>query len=176
MHSIRRAHPSDARALSELAVSTFRATFGARNSVDDMNLHCRGAYGEALQAAEIADPHMTTLVCEFEGALVAYAQLRWRNAPACVVAKNPGEIQRLYVAEAWHGRGVAQALMGECVEVMKSRACDAVWLGVWEHNPRAIAFYGKHGFVEVGEHVFPLGTDPQRDVIMLRQMSATMGP
>jgi ribosomal protein S18 acetylase RimI-like enzyme len=43
-----------------------------------------------------------------------------------------------------------------------------VWLGVWERNPKAIAFYKKFGFREVGAHVFPLGSDPQRDVVMAR--------
>jgi ribosomal protein S18 acetylase RimI-like enzyme len=47
---------------------------------------------------------------------------------------------------------------------------DHVWLGVWERNPRAIAFYKKLGFSEVGDHVFVLGTDPQRDIIMIREL------
>jgi RimJ/RimL family protein N-acetyltransferase len=38
---------------------------------------------------------------------------------------------------------------------------------VWERNPRAIAFYAKLGFVEAGDHVFPVGNDPQRDVVMM---------
>ena len=45
---------------------------------------------------------------------------------------------------------------------------DQVWLGVWEHNPRAIAFYRKHGFVEVGAQVFQLGGDPQRGLVFVR--------
>jgi ribosomal protein S18 acetylase RimI-like enzyme len=44
--------------------------------------------------------------------------------------------------------------------------CDYVWLGVWEHNPRAIAFYRKFGFEVVGEHAFMLGQELQRDLIM----------
>jgi diamine N-acetyltransferase len=59
-------------------------------------------------------------------------------------------------------------LMATCIKEMENRESDVVWLGVWERNPRAMAFYKKFGFGEVGEHVFPLGTDPQRDVIMAR--------
>jgi RimJ/RimL family protein N-acetyltransferase len=39
---------------------------------------------------------------------------------------------------------------------------------VWEHNPRAIAFYRKFGFVAVGDHIFPVDHDPQRDILMAR--------
>ena len=45
-----------------------------------------------------------------------------------------------------------------------------LWLGVWERNPRAIAFYTKCGFVDVGEHAFVFGTDEQTDRVMARSV------
>jgi ribosomal protein S18 acetylase RimI-like enzyme len=168
MAFIRQATPSDARALAVLAERTFRDTFEAMNSAEDMALHCKATYGEALQHAEISDPAMHTLVCEEEGTLIAFAQLRWVHTPACVVARHPGEIQRLYVAAAWHGKGIAQQLMSACLRELEMRACDTVWLGVWEKNWRAQAFYRKFGFTEAGDHVFQLGSDPQRDIILVR--------
>jgi diamine N-acetyltransferase len=173
MHSIRYADSSDARRLAALAEETFREAFGSMNAVEDMDLHCQTSYGEAIQLAEISDSRRVTLVCEDDGSMIAYAQLRWVEAPSCVSAKNPGEIQRLYVAKSWHGKGIAQDLMSACIEEMEKRDSDVVWLGVWERNPRAIAFYRKFGFLEVGDHVFPLGRDPQRDIIMARPVSAT---
>jgi ribosomal protein S18 acetylase RimI-like enzyme len=97
---------------------------------------------------------------------VGFGQLRAGAAPAGVGGRSPREIYRLYVAEAWHGRGVAQPLMRRLIEQALGSGADGVWLGVWEHNPRAIAFYRKSGFVEVGEHTFVLGTDRQRDLVM----------
>jgi diamine N-acetyltransferase len=170
MPMIRYAKPSDAKALAALAEQTFRDTFGGVNTVEDMALHCRTSYGEDIQAAEISNAAMVTLVCEDGPELTAFAQLRWSGAPSCVRAKNPGEIQRLYVAKPWHGKGVAHGVMAACMREMESRPSDVVWLGVWERNPRAIAFYEKFGFVPVGAHVFPLGADPQRDIIMARRV------
>jgi ribosomal protein S18 acetylase RimI-like enzyme len=165
---IRKADRSDAKRLSEFAEASFRDTFGAANTRHDMDLHCRATYGEAIQAAEISDPDRTTLLCEEDGRLIGFAQLRWAGAPDCVSALAPGEIQRLYVAPDRHGQGVAQELMSACMEAMRARGSDVVWLGVWERNPRAISFYRKSGFVEVGDHVFPVGNDPQRDIVMAR--------
>jgi ribosomal protein S18 acetylase RimI-like enzyme len=163
---VRRAGRRDAKQLASLAEATFRDTFEARNSAENMALHCGTRYGEAVQASEIADPDMVTLVCESQETLAGFAQLRWGGAPRCVVAAAPGEIQRLYVARKFHGMGVARKLMLACLDEMRARRSDVVWLGVWEHNPRAIAFYRKFGFAEVGEHIFPLGRDPQRDIVM----------
>jgi ribosomal protein S18 acetylase RimI-like enzyme len=168
MPIIRIAAASDARFLAELAERTFRDTFEAVNTPEDMRLHCKAHYGEAIQRREILDGGMTTLVCEQEGRLVGFAQLRWGPAPECVSGARPAELQRLYVAREWQGKGVAQDLMAESLGLARAGNADLVWLGVWEHNPRAIAFYKKFGFVEAGDHVFPVGTDPQRDIVMTR--------
>lgn len=168
MPRIRRAELSDALRLAELAELTFRNTFEATNTPDDMNLHCATFYREAIQACEISDSKMATLVCEYEDQFVGFAQLRWERSADCIKAERPAEIQRLYVREAWHGKGVAQDLMCESIALAKAHGADQIWLGVWEHNPRAVAFYSKWGFSEVGDHTFPVGSDLQRDIIMVR--------
>lgn len=166
MPTIRRATPSDAKALAELAERTFREAFSDTNSTEDMDLHCTAYYGESLQSAELSDPDYVTFVAETDGQLIAYAQMRFGVPPACVPDTQAGEIQRLYVEQDWHGKGLAQQLMQTCLDTIHARAIDTAWLGVWEHNPRAIAFYRKFNFSECGEHVFVVGNDPQRDIIM----------
>ena len=170
MPSLRHATPRDARELAHLGERTFREAFGPMNTADNIDHHTRERYGEAIQADEIADPRMTTLVAEADGALIGFTQLRWEAAPPCVVATTPGEIQRLYVASEWHGRGIAQQLMEAALGLMQARRCDVAWLGVWEHNPRAIAFYHKYGFAEVGDQPYSLGDDDQRDLVLARPL------
>ncbi|MBP6078466.1 MAG: GNAT family N-acetyltransferase [Xanthomonadales bacterium] len=174
MPVLRIAQLDDAKALAALAEATFRDTFSAANTTENMDAHCRVSYGEAAQVREIADASMRTFVAEHEGALVAYAQLRFGPAPACVRGEHPGEILRLYVHRDWHGRGLAQQLMDACLAALRDRGADVAWLGVWEHNPRAIAFYRKFNFTEVGDHIFPVGDDPQRDIVMMRPLSSTL--
>lgn len=172
MSTIRKANLGDAMAVAEIAEATFRATFSAMNTTEHMELHCQNSYGERIQASEISNPKMVTLVSEKKSGIIGYAQMRWGHTPSCVSAKSSGEIQRLYVVEGWHGKGVAQELMHACIAEIKQRGSEAVWLGVWERNPRAIAFYKKSGFVEVGDHTFPLGGDLQRDIIMVRSVAS----
>ncbi|MBI5595060.1 MAG: GNAT family N-acetyltransferase [Elusimicrobia bacterium] len=169
---IRKAARADAKPLSELAERTFRATFSAANAPENMDSHCRTTYSERIQADEISHPDMVTLLSQAQDALIGFAQLRWGAAPGCVRAESPGEIQRLYLDDAWHGKGAAQGLMDACLAEFRGRGSAVVWLGVWERNPRAIAFYKKFGFNEVGEQVFRLGDDRQRDVVMARPVDA----
>jgi ribosomal protein S18 acetylase RimI-like enzyme len=166
--AIRRAYAGDAAALAALAEGTFRATFAPHNSDTNMALHCARTYGAAIQGAEIADATRTTIVADDDAALVGYAQLRHGSRTACVAARRPAEIQRIYVDAPWHGRGVAQALMDAMLMHARERGADRVWLGVWEHNPRARRFYAKLGFEVAGAHAFVLGDEVQRDLVMAR--------
>lgn len=170
-HAVRPATDEDAAPLAELAERTFRDAFAGANSAEDMDAHCRKSYGAGIQLAEIRDSGRTTLVCDRGGRLVGYGQLRWSNTPDCVVAVKAAEIQRLYVDAAWHGKGVAQALMASMLGVASKGGADVAWLGVWEKNPRAIAFYSKSGFSVVGKHVFVVGSDPQNDLILAKRLA-----
>lgn len=169
--NIRPAEGRDAAALAELAERTFRDTFAHVNRAEDIDLHCRNSYRDSIQAAEIHDPDRTTLVCHVADSLIAYGQLRRGNPPPCVVATSPVEIQRLYVDAPWHGQGVARALMDSLLDAAVAFGADVAWLGVWEQNPRAIAFYAKSGFAVVGDHVFVVGEDPQRDLVLAKSLS-----
>ncbi len=170
MCNIRLAVVSDAQELAELAESTFRDTFSEQNTAENMDLHCQSSYRKDIQEREISNPDYVTLVAESECQLVAYAQLRWEKPPSCVTQNASGEVQRLYVRKDFHGKGLAQKLMSECLERLAARGAETAWLGVWESNPRAIAFYKKFEFQEVGEHIFPVGDDPQRDIILARKI------
>jgi ribosomal protein S18 acetylase RimI-like enzyme len=165
---IRRAEARDAFPLAALAERTFRMTFAPHNSDADMALHCARTYGPAIQAAEIADPARVTIVADDGVSLVGYAQLRLDHSTACVAAARPAEIQRIYVDAPWQGRGIAQALMAAMLEHARTAGADRVWLGVWEHNPRARRFYEKSGFAIAGDHAFKLGNEVQRDLVMAR--------
>lgn len=174
--TIRFGVPSDASALAELAARTFEETFGADNRPEDMALHLASSYGTAQQREELLDSGITTLLAEVDGTLAGFAQLRHGVTPESVTGEAPLELSRFYVAQQWQGRGVAQALMREVELDARRRGARTLWLGVWERNGRAIAFYSKMGFSDVGSHEFVLGTDAQTDRIMSRALAIDTSP
>jgi len=168
--SIRDATPADAASLSEFASWIFHESFAWGNDVGDMAAYMADAFTAERQRAEIEEPGAVTLLVEHAGALVGFAPLRRGAAPSCVQGAAPVELKRFYVATSWHGRGVAQSLMSAVLERARGAGGDSIWLGVWAPNARAIAFYRKAGFEEVGTHVFQLGTDAQTDLVMRRRL------
>ena len=164
---IRRAEPADAEVLAELASRTFQEAFAADNNLEDMALHVARSFGPARQLAEITAPDTRTLLAVSGSQVIGFTQLRTGTPPACVASADPVELWRIYVDRPWHGRGVAQQLMGAAITEARAMGAGSVWLGVWERNPRAITFYGKCGFVDVGTHNFLLGEDLQTDRVMV---------
>ena len=104
---------------------------------------------------------------ESEGRAIAYTQIRRGPAPSCVTGELPVEIARFYVDRPFHGMGIAQTLMADAIEAARDLGGATVWLGVWERNPRAIAFYEKSGFRDCGWHTFIVGSDVQTDRVMV---------
>jgi GNAT superfamily N-acetyltransferase len=171
---IRPAAATDAADLSELAERTFREAFAPLNTPQNMDLHCAKVFSPALQAAEIGNPDVLTVVAELRGKLVAFAQLHLRpESPSCVTVTPSLELRRIYVDSAFHGTGLARELLASVLATAERAGAAAVWLGVWERNPRAIRFYQRSGFSTVGDHQFVLGTDAQRDLVMVRNLTSS---
>ena len=164
---IRRASKFDAAALAEFAARTFAETFGADNSPEDMAMFLASTFGTEHQAREISDPAYVTLLVEIDDALAGYAQLRRDPPPPCVTGPSPIELLRFYIDMEWKGRGIAQQLMTEVRAAATELGGKTLWLGVWERNPTAQAFYTKCGFRDVGSHDFILGNDSQTDRIFV---------
>jgi GNAT superfamily N-acetyltransferase len=168
---IRRGVPADAEALAAFAARTFAETFGRDNKPEDLHAHLAAAYGLSQQTRELSDPSWVTLLAQAGERLVAYAQIRCGAAPACVTRSAAVELHRFYVDQPWHGQGVARLLMAAVHVAARELGAQDLWLGVWERNPRAIAFYRKSGFVDVGSHYFDVGLDRQTDRVLVAALS-----
>ena len=168
--SIRRATVTDAAALAAFGAKTFADTFGAYHTSSDLAMHLAETFGVPQQTAELTDPTMVTLLVEIDGALAGFTQVCAGEVPECVTGPAPIEIMRFYIDTPWHGQRVAQRLIDAAYAAGRERGAQTVWLGVWEHNPRAIAFYRRQGFTPVGAYTFMVGTDATTDLLFARTL------
>jgi ribosomal protein S18 acetylase RimI-like enzyme len=167
---IRSAGIDDAEPLARLGAQTFYDTFVNSCSSEDLEAYLAAAYTVAQLAGELVDPRAMFFIAEVGGAMVGYGKLAESETPDCVTGAKPIELARLYTVRERHGRGVGEALMRAMLDEAKRRGRETIWLGVWEHNERAKAFYRKWKFELVGEHIFPVGNDPQNDLLMARAL------
>jgi ribosomal protein S18 acetylase RimI-like enzyme len=166
----------DAAPVAAFAATAFRDTYAAGSRSEDVEAHVAGYMTPPAFAADLADPAVTlTVLEEVDGSVAGYVQLRAGGRPEPDAELDPGvwpvdrptvEVARLYVAPRWHGRGVAAVLVGEAFAAA-TRAGGVAWLAVYEANPRAIAFYRKAGMRVAGTQGFDMGSERQRDWVMV---------
>ena len=169
---IRRAEAVDAEMLAELCRKTFWDAFHEHpeNAPEDMAAYMEKAFSVQTLRAELNEENSIFLIAEIENQTGGYAKVMFGNSEKGITAERPIELNRLYAHQKFLGEGIGKALMDECFEIARENDCDVMWLGVWEFNPRAQAFYRKNGFYEVGRHIFQLGSDPQTDLLMQKNL------
>jgi ribosomal protein S18 acetylase RimI-like enzyme len=168
---IRRCDRADLAALRQIAWETYDETFRCMNSAQTMDAYLQEAFSPARLAAELANPASEFWFLFFGEELAGY--LKVNDAPAQSDLNDPRslEVERIYVRRAHKGKGLGRALMRHAESLARTRGRATLWLGVWEKNADAIAFYGKMGFRPLGRHTFRMGDELQSDLVMSRPVS-----
>jgi hypothetical protein len=168
---IKRANTNDAGQLRELSVSTFQDTFGPPvNKQEDMDRYIADQMSLEQLSTELEDDENLFFLAYYENILIGYVKLRAKIIPPELAEYHPIEIERLYVVKEYLGKKAGATLMNYCIAYATKHNYDMVWLGVWEHNYKALDFYKKFGFELFGSHPFILGDDVQTDALMKRPL------
>ncbi|HVU55532.1 MAG TPA: GNAT family N-acetyltransferase [Puia sp.] len=167
---IRHATSDDAEMIADISRRTFYDSFAHQNTPEDIALYMDKQFTRESLIAEVGAPGNTFLVAWLDEQPVGYVRLL-EHAPPPGVGEGHGiEIVRLYAEQSVIGKGIGRALMQASIDLAREKGLQWIWLGVWEHNHRAIAFYTKWGFEKFGDHPFILGNDKQTDWWMKRRL------
>jgi len=154
--------------IADVSRETFYDSFASQNTPENMDKFMTTQFSREMLMKEVGDPRHVFLIA-YNGKLVSgYAKLQQSENPPGLPATPAIEISRIYVVKEEIGTGVGSMLMQRCLDISREMGKQAIWLGVWEHNHKAISFYRKWKFEKFGDHVFILGDDPQRDWLMSR--------
>ncbi|RDC64978.1 GNAT family N-acetyltransferase [Adhaeribacter pallidiroseus] len=168
--TLRRVTSQDAELLARLSWQSFEEAFGADNTPENMAAFLNKHFTPEAIAAELVEPDFEFYIAELADEPVGYLKLEFPAPDAQLPFANPLKINRLYLLRQYLGLGLGDQLMHFSVEKAKLLGCDAIWLTVWEHNPRAISFYEKWGFYQAGTDDFAVGDDVQLDYIMVKSL------
>ncbi len=169
MVQLRLATPADIPDLQRVAIQTQIDTFGADNTEANMKAFLDQTYNRESLARELDEPKSWNYLAVLGNQLVGFMRLRQTAEVEHLLGSNTLELQRLYVETSMKGKGIGTVLMEEALRFAKARGFDWMWLGVWERNFAAQAFYRKWGFERFSEHVFQMGDDPQTDWLLRRK-------
>jgi ribosomal protein S18 acetylase RimI-like enzyme len=169
---LRKCTLADLASLAALGRQTYETTFKAFNTPENMAAYLDEAFDLDKLAGELADPGSEFYFLHVDGALAGYLKVNEGGAQTDLREPDGFEIERIYVDAGRQRLGLGKFLIDAALELARVKHKRYVWLGVWERNANALAFYRHMGFYKIGEHAFVMGTDRQTDAILRLDLQA----
>jgi diamine N-acetyltransferase len=151
---IRFANAADIHVLAALGTATCYEAYFELDPSADLADYCVRIYSPENVQAEYDDEDSTFLIAEVNDRAIGFAKLRENKPVKCVEGEFAIELQRIYLLERVKRMGVGRALLNECKRIGRERGYRQIWLGVWEENRSAQAFYERIGMSKVGTTTF----------------------
>lgn len=156
----------DLHKLQGISYETFNETFKEQNTLENMKAYLEKAFNLKKLEDELSNPSSEFFFVYFNNELAGYLKVNINDAQSEDMGNEALEVERIYIKRDFQKHGLGKYLLNKAIEVAKVHNKTKVWLGVWEKNENAIAFYKKLGFVEIGAHSFYMGDEEQIDIIM----------
>ncbi|MDQ1162137.1 ribosomal protein S18 acetylase RimI-like enzyme [Chryseobacterium sp. SORGH_AS 447] len=163
---IREASADDLKTIQALGKQTFYETFAPHNSEEQIQQYLKESFAEDKLTKELNNPHSQFFIAWEGENPVGYLKLNSGKAQTELQDDASLEIERIYVKSSYQGKKVGQLLYTKAWETAVEQKKKYLWLGVWEQNLRAVAFYKKNGFEEFDKHIFRMGSEEQTDLMM----------
>lgn len=161
---------ADVMLLQKISIETFTDTFKEKNTVEDLKRYLETAYTVDQLKKELSNENSIFLFLQNNEETVGYLKLNVEDAQTEESAENAMEIERIYVRSHYKRKGYGKFLIEQAELFAQKENKKAIWLGVWEENAAALAFYKDRGFVQKSSHSFFMGDDEQTDLIMTKRL------
>lgn len=168
--NIKKCTLEDSRKLQEVSYETFNETFKHQNTPENMNAYLERAFNLKQLEKELSNPSSQFFFVYFNNEVAGYLKVNTDNAQSEEMGDELLEIERIYIRNKFQKHGLGKCLLNKAIEIAIEWKKNKIWLGVWEKNENAIAFYKKKGFVQTGAHSFYMGDEEQVDFIMTKTL------
>ena len=167
--SLRAGHANDAECLAALAIQVWLDTYaleGIRHSIAQFVL---SEFTPAKFRERLADSNIEVVIAEVKDHLVGFSLIRY-GAICPARTDVTSEVEVLYVQPCFARAGVGSRLLSHCERLVRQRTANSrVWLSVNAHNERALAFYRKHGYDQVGSIDFEFSGERHENYVFVAE-------
>jgi len=168
--SIKKCTLKDLHSLQKISYETFNETFKDQNSPENMNAYLKKAFNLEQVEKELSNRSSQFFFVFYNQELAGYLKVNTNEAQSEKMGDQSLEVERIYIKNTYQKQGLGKYLLNKAIEIAQEQNKENIWLGVWEKNENAIAFYKKMGFVQIGAHSFYMGDEEQTDFIMSKPL------
>lgn len=152
--------------LQSLSIQSFREAYEPVEDPDEFQKYIDQAYNKKVLRSELDNPESDFYFIKKNGVLAGYLKLNVGATQTEQMDDRYLEIQRIYLLKAFYGQGLGRLLIEKAEAVAKAKGKQRIWLGVWEENTKAIAFYKHLGYQIFSAHTFMVGNLEEVDHMM----------
>ncbi|WP_158737273.1 GNAT family N-acetyltransferase [Alteribacillus sp. YIM 98480] len=167
---IKKCNCEDLQILQDISIETFNDTFKDQNSPEHMKAYLERAFNSKQLEKELSNISSQFFFVYFHNEVAGYLKVNTNDAQSEEMGDESLEVERIYIKNKFQKHGLGKYLLNKAMEIAMERNKKKIWLGVWEKNENAIAFYKKRGFVQTGAHSFYMGDEEQIDFIMTKTL------
>ncbi|MBM7651184.1 GNAT family N-acetyltransferase [Neobacillus cucumis] len=169
--NIKKCTLQDLHRLQKISYETFNETFKDQNSPENMTTYLERAFNLEQLEKEIANSSSEFFFVYLNHEVAGYLKVNTNEAQSEEMGDESLEIERIYIKNQFQKHGLGKYLFNKAMELALELNKKKIWLGVWEKNENAIAFYQRMGFVQTGAHSFYMGDEEQVDFIMTKTLN-----
>jgi GNAT superfamily N-acetyltransferase len=168
--AFRIATTADALCISALATQVFLDTYATDGIRPSLAREVNQQLSAPAVLALLAVPGARFVVCERSGHMLGFAQLTLGAQQQPVHARQPAELNRLYVQERFTGAGLGSALLAQAEDLATSEGTKTIWLTAWVGNQRALAFYARRGYADVGATTYTFQDEQYENRVFVKTL------
>jgi len=150
---------------------TFTQSYARIIPAEELASYTSRAFSLEQLKSELTAPEIAYLLALAGTTACGYSKLARTAPPLQIKGPNPVELARLYVLPEWTGKGIGTTLIRESLDAAVELGYCSCWLRVWTGNERAIKFYRRWGFCEVGREPYNVGRCSEMVLLMTRDCS-----
>lgn len=168
---IKKCNREDLEILQEISLETFNDTFKDQNSPENMKAYLEKALNLIQLEKELSNTLSEFFFVYVHNEVAGYLKINTNDAQSEEMGDESLEIERIYIKNQFQKHGLGKYMLNLAMDMAREQNKKKIWLGVWEKNKNAIAFYKKMGFVQTGAHAFYMGDEEQTDFIMTKTLT-----
>ncbi|KAA2244655.1 GNAT family N-acetyltransferase [Chitinophaga agrisoli] len=171
---IRPVEPGMLDTLVLLEQQTYTETFAHNYRPEDLAIFLQEKKSPAVLLSELQQPGALYYIIYHQAVAAGFIKLNLNKQPDdavhTVLPTPVMELEKIYVLQAFQGHKLGKALIQQAYAVAREHGIKSIWLGVWEHNTRALRFYQQEGFTHFSEHTFKVGSQDDTDWLMRKEL------
>ena len=154
-----KADVSHAAIIGTIGKKSFRRAFEHLfNNKEELLEYLENIYCPVKLANSIRHEDNVYLLAFADGEPVGFVKVKKYSLNEHIESISQMELQKIYVLQEHHGKGIGTALLKEVKELSKEVHPDFIWLDTHISNEQAVRFYEKNGFKKIGNYYFTIGT------------------